>query len=504
MNVGLPLMKKFLTLLFALVAGAAQAQTIGSKPVPVTGYIYASQRGVVCDGTTNTTTALSAVLTAAATSVNGGSGVGVVLPQGVCKVSTNTLTLSYGVQIIGQGKYATIVDSVDSAGPVFKITQRNASISNLQITNTGSAPTAIEISKSKDGYPSYVNQVFINGAFTDGILVSSGDSPLISDNQFAQASTGIRVNSSTASTDGVIERNVMNGGRGIVLQATGQIYEGYRILYNTIQSTGASVYIERCLECTLQGNVGTFLENGTTPGALVIDGSVTNGAVTRIHSIGNWWATATANAAAASTCTVSLSAVTDFDSISDTIVGASHKGVCAGLGGSKAVGPATFVATNFWNSTSPATDDLTLNECRGCNISSPTFAGTTGSLIITGSASSWGRLDGARFRSAVPLPVVSFSSPDFYFGLQSLYQSPYMRTTNSGTVTINSGATTATITHGLWTTPSITAFTVQPTNVAAIGTNYYVTACGATTCALTVPVAAPSNETFAWQANIAK
>jgi len=261
----------------------------------------------------------------------------------------------------------------------------------------------------------------------------------------------------------------------------------------------------RCLYCVLKSNVFTLQVDGTHPSALYVDGSAPNGSIVDLKSFGNWYGIAPGITTASVCSTGLVLGINGFTSIGDTYIGGpGHNGLCLGSSTTNQnVTNAEVVSTYFCQAGLAISDiDLQLDDCRGCNSLNPHFGSSSYGLELKGSQS-WGRMDGATFKTGTELPNILVSSPEFKFGRQSLLN-VYMRTINSGTVTINSGSNTATITHGLWTTPTVESFQISPTNASAYNKLWYISGCNATTCTLTIDSAASGNATFRWKTDISQ
>jgi len=171
-----------------------------------------------CNGATDDTNAIQSAITVAQTARSnaaGATGRRVILPQGICKISS-TIILSFGTSLLGQGVFASKLEPISSMVSMVKISRRGAVVENIEFKNTsGQATNAIEIDKDTDTFASYVRHNFISGTFTNAILHSGGDMAFISDNIVWSSGTSINIASADSNTGNYISNNTLSGGIGI-------------------------------------------------------------------------------------------------------------------------------------------------------------------------------------------------------------------------------------------------------------------------------------------------
>jgi hypothetical protein len=270
----------------ALPSAVTAASGLGSPAAT----FDATKYGATCAGGHDDTAGINAAITAA---VAAATQVAVQLPPGVCTTSASIVLNGQNVSLQGYGKYATLIaangsfDAINASGAGF------ASISDLGIHNYN---TNTNWAINNVGPQMDILNVQIAGSLNGINVTGSGDFtgtnlyilPPASGIGFQYSGTGevVRLNHSiiAGSGSGTAPTACVKLTGGAAFDFIGNEFEhcGYGLL---AQPTNATVFSIK--------STNNWYDTSTSDGVL-LDGSQTGGAVTRVMSEGDWFGSSSA------------------------------------------------------------------------------------------------------------------------------------------------------------------------------------------------------------------
>lgn len=171
--------------------------------------VHAKDFGVKCDGATNDTAAINAMLTVA-------SGRTIVFPAGSCLYAGGG-QVGHGTVIVGAGRNATFIRATAPAATLFTVFGFGAGIRGMafygHVTQTGGTYVALQ------GTESFIDDFYMDGDF-NGILMTGGAARIRHGRFQSGASGSIRIRAEGGDTSQVID-DVLIGGQSPQVSAAG-------------------------------------------------------------------------------------------------------------------------------------------------------------------------------------------------------------------------------------------------------------------------------------------
>jgi hypothetical protein len=346
--------------------------------------------------------------------------------------------------------------TTSSTNELLKITTSASSISGLSLEHNGSSGRVLKLENCEAISVKNCRFSANHATNTDPIIYTHGSNNYINDCRFDnlrpaafaidcdRTSYGININSN-------FDNNYMAGtGKGLLVHSSDASArpEGVSWIDNDLVLTGIHVELQCCLGFTASNN----MMDQANPYSYYLNPSAVSGGLEIVQISDRYIATSNTGSGVGIYYNPAAAGALKYVTINDTVIDTASKGVVIFGGNTENINIDNVMIKNT------TSEQVSLSGVVGVlNITNCTLSDSTTVTIADGAGGGWVNVDKNYFASGATLAFTKTDAAKWFVG-QNFGKKTYFRGAgNFGSLGVGTGTVTATVAHGLYTTPPVSS-----------------------------------------------